>query len=661
MTLSSDIESLLNQRYYQPEETWEELPSPFVEAKKYFPTAIQEFVFYDKYSRFNPELGRRETWPETVSRTVDYLRELSGDKLLESDYKELHDAILNMHVAPSMRLFRVAGEQARRAPESLYNCAYIPMQSVDAIVELLWVSMCGVGVGYSVEERYTNQFPVVKSSRATDYLFVIPDTTEGWVRALHLGLTRWIDGDDISFDFSQIRPAGSALKTKGGTASGPGVLSDLLHFARETIKARSGKRLRPVDIFDICTKVGDAAVSGGSRRSAQLCMFDISDEEMLVAKRGKFWETHPHRANANISVVIEEELSKKDVSRILGTMFDNQTGEPGIISRRAMNLTKPSWRRSFAHGGVNACSEVNLHGATKDSIFGGQFCNLSTVNVRASDTLEDLYDKVRIATVIGTIQAIATNFTLLRPAWREICEEERLLGVSMIGVMDNKLARDPSIQVSLRNVARDTNLRYSYLLGISPAAAITTIKPAGNSSVLYGTARGINARFSEYYIRRVRVNEHTPIFNVLRDSGIPLERDKYSQNGTWVASFYEQSPNGAVTVSEMSALDQLDEWKKAKLNWAEHNVSVTIEYLPEEQDDIINWVYTNQDIVNGIAFLPRTDHVYEQAPYEKLTRSEYLSLSNNYPEIDFSLLKNFETVDTTSRELECSAGVCDLF
>lgn len=639
--------------------------SPFIEAKKYFPTAIQEFVFYDKYSRFNPELGRRETWPETIERAVEYLRELSQNKLSETDYNEIHDAILNMDIAPSMRLLRVAGEQARRAPESLYNCAYISMQSIDAMVELLWISMCGVGVGYSVEKRYTGQLPQVKkynivANHDRDFLFVIPDTTEGWVEALRLGLTRWIAGEDISFDYSQIRSAGSVLTTKGGTASGPEVLAELLQFARKIIRDRAGRNLRPIDVFDICTKIGDAAVSGGSRRSAQLCMFDINDQKMMASKRGQFWTTHPHRANANISVVIEDKLSHNDVAQILNTMFGNETGEPGIVSRRAMNLTKPPWRRPLAHGGVNACAEINLHGATDSGQFGGQFCNLSTVNARHDDTLEMLHEKVRLATIVGTIQSMATNFKMLRSSWQEICEEERLLGVSMIGVMDNDLVRDPNVQASLRNVARDTNILYAHQLGIASSAAITTIKPAGNSSVLYGTARGINARFADYYIRRVRVNQHTPIFSVLQAAGTPLERDGYSNNGTWVASFYEKSPNNSITITDTSALNQLEEWKKAKVNWAEHNVSVTIEYLPDEQGDIIDWVYENQDIVNGVAFLPRTEHVYDQAPYEELTQDQYMALSCDYPDIDFSLLQQHEKEDTTTREIECSAGVCDL-
>lgn len=639
--------------------------TPFQESSAYFATPIQEFVFYDKYSRFRQDLGRRETWPEAVKRTTDFLRELSGDELDDSVYQEIHDGILKMEIAPSMRLMATAGPAARRAPESTYNCAFIPMVSVDAVTELLWVSMCGVGAGYSVEKRYTDLLPVIANPDQSlnhdhDILFTIPDTTEGWVEALKLGLEQWFNGHDVTYDYSLIRPAGSVLETKGGTASGPECLQDLLDFARELIQSRAGQKLRSIDVYDLCTKVGDAAVSGGSRRSAQLTMFDLNDEAMLRAKSGEFWKTHSHRANANVSAVFEQEMTHEFISEFMQIMFDNGTGESGIVSRAAMNSTKPLHRRAMPHGGVNGCSEVSLQGATSDGRFGGQFCNLSTVIVRPGDTASSLRKKTRLATIVGTIQAMATNFKMLRPTWQEICEEERLLGVSLIGVTDSRAAQNPETQRMLRDCAIEVNGRYARRLGINQAAAITTIKPAGNSSVMYGTARGINARYAQHYTRRVRVNKHTPLFSVLSDAGIPLEPDIVSQNGTWVAEFYEKSPDGATTINELSAIDQLENWKSAKVNWAQHNVSVTIEYGSEEQEAIIDWVYENQDIMNGIAFLPRTDHVYQQAPYSELSAEDYEELSADYPAIDFSLLEQYETVDTTTRTVECGPDSCDL-
>lgn len=631
----------------------------------YFDTPIQEFVFYDKYSRFDNNKGRRETWPETVARTTNYLRELSDNKLSEEDYQEIHQAILSMKVAPSMRLLKTAGKAARKNPESLFNCAYLPIVSIDAITELLWISMCGVGVGYSVEKRYTNLLPKIKYQNPYlnhdhDMFFLIPDSAEGWVEALHLGLEQWMDGKDITFDYSQIRPAGTPLKTKGGTASGSQILIDLLLFVRKIILSRQGKRLRPIDIFDICTMVGSAAVSGGSRRSAQACLFDLDDKEMLNAKHGEFWQSHPNRTNANISPVIEKELSFEEVSSLMNIMFRNGTGEPGFASRLAANATKPTWRRPMPHGGQNACFEINLHGATSDGRFGGQFCNLSTINVYPSDTFQSLKEKARITTVIGTIQSMAVDFRNLRPTWKEICEEERLLGVSMIGVMDNSIAQDSIAQKELQEYVTRINIEYADKLGINRAAAITTIKPAGNSSVMYGTARGINARYAPYYIRRVRVNEHTPVFSVLRDSGIRLEPDVVSQNGTWVAEFYEKSPEQSVTIDNLSAIDQLEIWKSAKLNWAQHNVSVTIEYNPEEQQDIIDWVYKNQLILNGVAFLPRNNHVYVQAPYEKLYAQDYEDRLGYVARPDFSRLMLYESQDMTVSVPECSVVSCDI-
>lgn len=580
-------------------------------------------------------------------------------------YQEIHDAILNMEIAPSMRLMATAGPAARRAPESIFNCAYCPIVSLDSMVSVLWISMCGIGAGYSVEQRYVNLLPVIREpdhslNHDHDLLFVVPDTTAGWVEALKLGLEQWFNGHDITYDYSQIRPAGAVLETKGGTASGGRVLMELLDFARELIQSRAGQKLRPVDVFDICTKIGDAAVSGGSRRSAQICLFDLDDEQMLKAKNGSFWKNHPHRANANISAVVEERLPRDAVADLLGATFSNESGEPGWYSRRAANLTRPSWRRYMDHAGGNPCQEVSLHGTNSAGKFGGELCNLSSVLVRPDDTASSLRQKTRLAAIVGTIQSMATNFTGLGSIWREICEEERLLGVSLVGVTDSRIAQNPETMRMLRDYATEVNVRYARRLGINRAAAITTIKPAGNSSAMYGTARGINARYAPYYTRRVRVNKHTPLFSVLSEAGIPLEPDIVSKNGTWVAEFYEQSPSGATTISELSAIDQLENWKKAKLNWAQHNVSVTIEYRPEEQEDIIDWVYENQDIMNGIAFLPRVDHVYEQAPYSELDQDDYERLAADYPIIDFARLREFETTDLTVRSIECGPGACDL-
>lgn len=630
----------------------------------YFPTAIQEFVYYDKYARFNTELGRREEWPETIQRVTDFLRELSEDKLSDDDYNDIHNYMLNMQVSPSMRLFATAGDAVRRSNIALFNCAYLPIESMVAVSELLWLSMNGVGVGFSVEEQYVQLLPRIGYQRKEiPRMLLIEDSAEGWVKAFKFGLSQWFAGFDVSFDYSQIRPAGTPLITKGGTASGFQPLHDLFEFARTIILSRQGKRLRPIDVFDICTKVGDCAVSGGSRRVAYLVMFDFDDLDMRHAKAGAYWIKHPHRSNANISAVWTEQFAYGDIKNMLTDMFNGHTGEPGIVSRYAMNKTKPSHRRYLEHGGVNGCSEINLHGKSASGKFGGQTCNLSTVQVYPDDGMDSLRRKVRIATIIGTIQSMATDFKLLRPAWKEICEEERLLGVSLIGHMDNHIVRNADNQRKLRDYVSEVNIEYAKLLGINRAAATTCVKPSGNSSVLYNVARGINARYAPYYIRRVRVNAYTPIYEVLRYLDVPMlpENDQHEPNvNTYVATFYEKSPTGAITTSRMSALEQMEYWKQVKLNWTDHNPSVTIEYSNDEQEVIIDWVYQNQGILNGMAFLPRSNHIYRQAPYEEITEAEYYEAIKTYPEIDFGLLDMFEHTDMTEVNIDCSAGVCDL-
>lgn len=630
-------------------------------------TPLQKFVYYDKYAMHSDRLGRREHWYETVARVVAFLRELSQHKLDEKDYQEIYDYILSGDVAPSMRLMRGAGKQARRHPESVFNCAYLPIVSIDAIVEILWLSMCGVGIGYDISRKYIKLLPFVSSSAdggSIDY--VIDDSTEGWVKALRVGLMCWWTGSDVVFDYSQIRPAGAPLKTKGGTASGPQVLMTMMQRIKGIVNGARGRQLKPIEVFDIITSIGDAAVSGGSRRSAQLTSFDFDDKEMRGAKKGRFWESHPNRVNANISVSINRELSYQEVKEFMMEMLDNGTGEPGWTSQLAANATRPTRRRKIDNGGQNACSEINLQGSTADGEFGGQVCNLSTVQVYHTDTGEKLIQKARVASIIGSIQSMASDgFTnMLRPTWKEICAEERLLGVSLIGVVDNKLTTKPDVLARLRDVVVETNKEYAQKLGINQSSATTAIKPAGSSSVMYGTARGINARYAPFYIRRVRVNKFTPMYELLRDSGLVMYPEVgYTEENasTFVAEFYEKSPDGAITIDDMTAIDQLEMWKTVKLNWCEHNASVTIEYYDKEVNDIIDWMYHNQAIVNGISFLPRSEHVYDLAPYQRITEDEYNQAIKSFPEIDFNRLSDYEKTDMTVTDLECSAGACDLF
>jgi hypothetical protein len=771
----------------------------FSETAGVFTQPIQQFVFYDKYSRFNYDKGRREGWPEVVERVTEHLKWLSKGLLSDDEYRGIYDAIYSGQVAPSMRLMRTAGEAAQRIDLLGYNCAYTPINCIDAIVELFWLSMCGVGVGYSVEQRYVDELPEIgKKKRSKKLSHVIEDSAEGWRDAFRLGLETWWQGKDVKFDYSQIRPAGSPLRTKGGTSSGPQVLQDLIDYSRGLILGKSGDKLSTVDVFDLCTSIGSCAVSGGSRRSAQICLFDKDDDLMLSAKSNGFWKTHPNRANANISVAVDSELDRDEFEKIIRRMIENETGEPGIFSRYAVHNTKPTWRRDMPEAGTNPChpddtiittveygrvpikelinkqftalvsgkkhqstesgfflshkdrqdvyriveeggrfieatpnhrflvkknrqpsqwvelshviigdeiathdhagntvlfskvakikyvgkkyvydcqipginaydangfyshncGEVALNPVSESGKYGGQLCNLSTAHVRESDNLKSLIEKVKWATVIGTIQSMADGLPGLRPAWREIQKEQRLLGVSLIGSTDNpSVALNQDTVRYLRDYATKVNIDYAKKLGINRAAAVTCVKPAGNSSVLYDTARGINARYAEHYIRRVRLNTNSPMYKVFKQSGYPV---KDIGNNMAVASFYVKSPDGALIIKNLSALQQLENWRLYKTKYTHHNPSVTIEYEPDEVDDIVNWLYDNQSIISGLAFLPKLDMVYKDAPYEEITEKEYKKAIKGLPEIDFSLLETIEAEDNMAYDLECAGGVCDL-
>jgi len=629
-------------------------------------TPLQQFVFRDKYSRFNNTLKRRETWEETINRVSSFLIELSEGKLSHDDYNTIHRLLLDGTISPSMRLMATAGKVARKNHLLIYNCSYTPVTELLVFPELLWLSMSGVGCGYSLENQYISLLPPVSFRDNSPVVqHVIDDSAEGWVEAFKQAVFIWWSGGDIVFDYSKIRPAGSPLLTKGGTASGPGVLQELMNETKRLILKNYGKKMPSIDIFDLITTIGYAAVSGGVRRSAQICLFDADDESMLNAKTGNFWETHPNRANANISAVWTNEKTFEEIQNQMQIMFDGMSGEPAIVSRRAMNLTKPSWRRELVHGGLNPCAEVNLQGSTADGRFGGQLCNLSSVNIHPNMSIHDLEEATKWATVVGTIQATATDFRLLRKEWKEICEEERILGVSLVGFCDLELVRQPEVMAHLKDVSIKTNMEYAEKLGINRAASQTCSKPAGNSSALTGTARGINPRYSEFFERRVRVGAKTPVYYVLKESGVNLSPENGQENWeeptSYVATFYEKSPDGAVTVDDMDAMKQLDLWLNVKKYWTTHNPSVTVEYAEDEQESIVDWLYKNQDYVNGIAFLPRSEHVYQQPPYRKITKEEYEHGVSDFPQINWALLSQYENHDMTVKEIECSGTVCDLF
>lgn len=636
----------------------EPLRQAFAESDGYFPTQLQKFQFYDKYSRFNYSLGRRETWVETVDRAVEFLRELSDYRLSAELYQRIRMAILGMQSMPSMRLLAMAGPAARRQNIAIYNCSYMPVDAIDSFVEALIISMSGCGVGYSVEQRYVENFPRIhRQIKAAPRRIVVQDSAEGWAEAVRLSLETWFEGGDVQFDFSLVRPAGAPLRTKGGRASGPEPLRKALEFARSRILARQGGFLRPIDAHDVMCAIGNAAVSGGVRRTAMLALFDWDDQEMRLCKSGENLAGNEQRWNANNSCVWPDRpLTQSEVAHFMLDMDDSGRGEPGTFSRLAANNTKP-FRRKAAEFGCNPCGEIELRP------FG--LCNLSVAVARQDDTRETLREKVEIAAVIGTIQAMATHFPGMRPQWRKNCEEERLLGVDITGQLDSPAAQDAEIQAYLKGVAIDTNQRIAQTLGIRPAAAVTCVKPSGNSAQLLNCSSGIHTRWSPYYIRNVRVGAHTPLFKVLRDCGVPMD----PENGqlpetanTWVVHFPVKSPEGAITRRDCSAIEQCEYWLQVKENWTEHNPSVTITYHPDELLDLIHWVWQHQDKIGGMAFLPAFDAQYDQMPYVEITEAEYQKLAAEFPEIDFAKIYRYEEGDltTAAQELACMSGTCDL-
>ncbi|HLF34070.1 MAG TPA: ATP cone domain-containing protein [Cyclobacteriaceae bacterium] len=635
----------------------DDVKKAFDESDKYFPTQLQKFQFYDKYSRFNYELGRRETWVETVDRAVNFLRELSEYRLAKNTYERIRTAILEMKVMPSMRLLAMAGPAARRNNICIYNCSYLPVDGFQSFIEAMIISMNGCGVGYSVESEYVEKFPRIKRQKNEPAVqFVIEDSTEGWAEALRVGLETWFDGRDIHFNYSLIRTAGAILRIKGGRASGPDPLKNMMEFVRARILSRQGSFLRPVDAHDIMCAVGQAAVSGGVRRTAMIALFDYDDHEMRHCKDGDFWIKNNQRWNANNSAVWpSRKLTQSEVAQYILDMVNSERGEPGIFNREAAVETKPE-RRAMARFGTNPCGEIVLRPF--------QFCNLSVAIARAEDTFETLAEKVELATIIGTIQSMATYFPGLRPEWKKNCVEERLLGVDINGQLDCHIIQTADVQKMLRDIAVETNRVYAQQLGISQSAAVTCVKPSGNSSQLLNCSPGIHSRWSDYYVRNVRVGMHTPVYKVLQNAGVSMDPEngqKRENANTFVIHFPMKSPEGAITRKNRSAMQQLEYWLQTKVNYTEHNPSVTITYKPDEVLDIIHWVWENQDKIGGITFLPAFDAKFDQMPYEEISKEEYEALIKKFPDIDFSKIYRYEEEDftTAAQEVACLAGNCD--
>ena len=643
------------------------------ESKGYFKNnALGEFVYLRSYSKWIPDQGRRETWIETVNRYINFMHKNLGDKLSRKEYLEIREAILKQEIMPSMRLMQFAGDAVERCNVAAYNCSYIAPSKLRDFAEIMYISMCGTGVGYSVESANVQSLPQIAYQTGEKLkMHVVADSKEGWCDALTLGLETWYAGKDISFDYSQVRPAGARLKTMGGKASGPEPLRSLLAFARERILARQGRRLRNIDAHDMICKIGECVVAGGVRRSAMISLSDLDDSEVRDAKKGQFWMTNPHRAIANNSAVYLQKPTNIEFMDEWIALMKSGTGERGIFNRGGLVKQLPERRVKFweetgyikndkvmGPAGTNPCGEILLKSK--------QFCNLTEVIARSTDTKESLIRKARLATILGTYQSTLTKLNYLSKEWTENCEAERLLGVSITGQWDSKTVRDAGVLKAMRAETIKTNKKYADKFGVNASTAITCVKPSGTVSQTFDVASGMHARHAPYYVRRIRISATDSLFKFMRDAGVPYYPEvgqNFETANTYVLEFPVKAPDGAVCKDNLSAIDQLEHWKLVKENYTEHNPSVTVSVGDDEWIEVANWVFANWDMVGGLSFLPRDNHAYSLAPYEAISKEEYDRRAKSFPTVDYAKLMQYERADETElkKELACVAGTCEIF
>jgi len=624
----------------------------------HLPTDYQTFIATSRYARWLEDENRRETWPETVGRFIDNIVRPSGIDTKTID--EIEEAILNLEVMPSMRALMTAGQAADRDNTCVYNCSYLPVDHPRAFDEAMFILLCGTGVGFSVERQAIQKLPQVPEDLAeVEDIIVVQDSKEGWAKGLRKLISLLYVGDIPSWDLSKIRPAGARLKTFGGRASGPEPLNDLFKFVVGKFKGAAGRKLNSVECHDIMCKIGEVVVVGGVRRSAMISLSNLSDDRMRHAKSGQWWENEGQRALANNSVAYTEKPDMETFLREWTALVESKSGERGIFSRDAADkhVARNGRREIGKDWGTNPCSEIILRPY--------QFCNLTEVVIRPTDSEKSLTRKVKLATILGTIQSTYTHMPYLRPVWRRNTEEERLLGVSLTGIMDNEITNKPTSKLlnKLRDTAVQTNNDVAQQLGISASAAITCVKPSGTVSQLVDSASGIHARHSEYYIRTVRGDNKDPLTQFMQDAGIPSEACVMKPESTTVFSFPVKSPTGAVTRNDMSAIEQLELWKMYALEWCEHKPSVTITVRDEEWLKVGAWVYDNFDICSGVSFLPHSDHTYAQAPYQDCDKKVYTDALKAMPKsIDWSKLSDYEKEDNTAgtQTLACSGDSCEV-
>ena len=620
---------------------------------------FQEFIALSRYSRWMPEMGRRETWEETVDRWWDYFTTKAPALADRTDIKY---AILNLEVLPSMRGLMTAGPALDKDNTALYNCAYMEINTPSSFSELMYILMCGTGVGYTVEGRCIHQLPVVPNviTKDWDNVIYVADSREGWCDALRTLIDNLYNGIHPKWDVSLVRGSGVRLKTFGGRASGPAPLEEVFRYVTQSFYKAKGRNLTALECHDICCKIAQSVIVGGVRRSAMISLSDLSDREMATCKSGAWWEASSHRSLANNSAVYNDRPSMGQFMEEWTDLYNSHSGERGIVNRKAMtDLAHKAGRDTKYFLGTNPCSEIILRPM--------QFCNLSTVVVRETDTLETINKKIEQATVIGTVQSMFTYFPYLKPEWKKNCVEERLLGVSMTGIFDNKLmsGKEGSAKLKytlevLKETAEYTNLTWSSRLGIEPSKSICCIKPEGTTSCLANSSSGLHPRYSEFYFRRVRIDKKDPLYQLMKDQNILIEDCVVNPASTAVLTFPQKAPVDTTTSLSLGAMEHLKLWMDYQQYYCHHKPSITVSYTEDEFLEVGNWVWKNFDKISGIAFLPKSDHTYAQAPFETIDARTY----NMTPKIavDFSQLMNYEMIDSTtsSHDLACSAGGCEL-
>ena len=639
-------------------------------TNNYLPTSYQEFIHLSRYSRWLPDKERRETWDETVARYFDFftehLKELHNFKLTKELRNELEEAVLSLRVMPSMRCMMTAGEALKRENIAGYNCSYVAVDRPQAFDEILYILMNGTGVGFSVERQFVSQLPsVAEEFHMTDTVISVADSKLGWAKAFKELVGMLYIGQVPRWDMSKVRPAGAPLKTFGGRASGPEPLEALFNFTVSIFKNANGRKLSSIECHDIVCKVADIVVVGGVRRSALISLSNLSDDRMRAAKHGQWWNDNPQRALANNSACYTE---KPDIGVFMDewkALYDSKSGERGIFNREsAVKMAEQNGRRNTTDHefGTNPCSEIILRNR--------EFCNLSEVVVRPTDTRESLLEKVRLATILGTIQSTLVNFKYVSKAWKNNCEEERLLGVSLTGIMDCKVTNGkgpasglPAVLQDLRNEAIKTNAEFAKKIGIQQSVAVTCVKPSGTVSQLVDAASGIHARHNPYYVRTVRGDKKDPLTRMMMDSGFPVEDDQMNPSHTSVFSFPMKVDAAAVFRTDLTAIEQLELWLIYQKYWCEHKPSITVSVKENEWLEVGAWVYKHFDYMSGVSFLPFSEHTYKQAPYQDIQKDEYEVLIKKMPkEVEWSKLSDYEKTDMTiaSQELACAAGFCEI-